>query len=93
MPGIQPGPSSAQFIVYPVPNDGRFTISITSPTSENYNIKIYNALGVMISEIRNMEASGTTERTIDLRPAPTGIYSVIIENGKKQVLRKILINR
>ena len=91
--GIQPDPASAKFVIYPVPNDGRFTISITSPTSENYNIKIYNTLGVMICEIRNMEASGTTERTIDLRPAPTGIYSVIIENGNKQVLRKILINR
>ncbi len=93
MPGIQPEPSSAKFVVYPVPNDGRFTVSITYPTLENFTIKVYNNLGVMISEIRNVEVNGTAESTIDLRPTPTGIYSVIIENGNKHVIRKILINR
>ena len=93
MPGIQPDPSSAKFVIYPVPNDGRFTISINSPNLENYNIKIYNTLGVMIYEIRNVEVNGTTDRTIDLRPTPSGIYSVVIENSNNRVIRKILINR
>jgi hypothetical protein len=93
MPGIQPEPASSKFVVYPVPNDGRFTVSITYPTLEKFTIKVYNNLGVMISEVRNVEVNGTTERSIDLRPTPSGIYSVVIENGNKQVIRKIMINR
>jgi hypothetical protein len=93
MPGIQPLPSSAKFVVYPVPNDGQFTAAITYPTLENFTIKVYNNLGVMIYEIRNVEVDGTTERSIDLRPTPSGIYSVIFENGNNRVIRKILINR
>jgi hypothetical protein len=79
--------------VYPVPNDGRFNISITSPTVENFTIKVYNNLGVMIYEIMNVEVNGTALRTVDLRPTPAGIYSVVIENGSKHLIRKILINR
>jgi hypothetical protein len=93
MVGIQPEPTAVKFVIYPVPNDGRFTVSINSPTLEKYNIKVYNNLGVMINEIRNVEVNGTTERSIDLRPTPTGIYTVIIENDSKRVIRKILINR
>jgi len=37
--------------------------------------------------------NGTTERSIDLRPTPSGIYSVIFENTNNRVIRKILINR
>jgi hypothetical protein len=93
MIGIQPEPSAANFVVYPVPNNGQFKASITYPTLENFNIKIYNNLGVMIYEIRNVEVKGTTERSIDLRPTPSGIYSVVFENQNSRVIRKILISR
>ena len=84
---------SENYSVYPVPNDGRFKVSITCTYIENINIKVYNTLGVVISEMRNVEVNGTTVRSIDLRPAPSGIYSVVIENDNKRVIRKILINQ
>jgi hypothetical protein len=93
MPGIQTIPGAARFVVYPVPNDGQFKASITYPTTENFTIKVYNNLGVMIYELKNVEVNGTAERSIDLRPTPSGIYSVIFENGNNRVIRKILINR
>jgi hypothetical protein len=93
MTGIPSEPSAARFIVYPVPNDGQFKAAITYPTTENFTIRVYNNLGVMIYEERNIEVNGTTERSIDLRPTPSGIYSVIFENTNNRVIRKILINR
>jgi hypothetical protein len=90
--GLEPL-QSGSYTVYPVPNDGRFTVTITNPALENFTIKVYNNLGVMISEIRNVEVKGTAERLVDLRPTPSGIYSVVIENSSKRVVRKILINR
>jgi len=91
--GLETMPSSTSFNVYPVPNDGQFRVSISTPTVETYTIKVYNNLGMVIREIKNVEVNGTTERSIDLRPTPSGLYSVVIENGDKRMIKKILINR
>jgi hypothetical protein len=76
-----------------VPNDGQFKVSISSAKFETYDLKVYNNLGVMIYELRNLEVDGTTERSVDLRPTPSGIYTVVLENNDKRVIRKIMINR
>jgi hypothetical protein len=81
------------FNIYPVPNDGKFTISITSPTHEIYSIGIYNKLGQKIFELRDLPVDGKFEQTIDLRPLPNGIYTVVFENGELKVVRKVLVNK
>ncbi|MCX6246802.1 MAG: GEVED domain-containing protein [Bacteroidetes bacterium] len=79
--------------VYPVPNDGRFTISFTSPSTESFTISILNNLGVEIYLQEHITVTGNVEKVIDLRPVPSGIYSVIIRNPENQVIRKILVNK
>jgi large repetitive protein len=90
--GINPnqGPT---ITIHPVPNDGKFTISITSASKESFNLSVLNNLGVEVYQQTNITVKGTVEKVIDLRPIPSGIYSVIIRNRENQVIRKILVNQ
>jgi len=80
--------------IFPVPNDGKFTVSITSRVAEPYTIVIYNQLGSRIYEQGNiLVKNGTIEKVIDLRPVASGVYTVILQNADHRVVRKILVNR
>jgi hypothetical protein len=90
--GIEPLTGSS-FSVYPVPNDGQFTVTLVSDTREIFSILIYNNLGAKIYEEKGVEVKGAVEKLIDLRPIPSGIYSIVFQNHDNKVVRKILINR
>jgi hypothetical protein len=81
------------FSLYPIPNDGRFTISIVSPSQETYSISVFNNLGMKIYEAQDIVVNGTLTKVIDVRPVAQGIYSVVLQNGKSRVEKKILINK
>jgi hypothetical protein len=85
--------SSSSVNLYPVPNDGQFTISITSASNESFSISVYNNLGVKIYEETKVEVNGSLQKVIDLRPVPNGVYSVIFENSRNQVVKKIVVNK
>jgi len=79
--------------VYPNPNDGHFTIKILSLKQKSFNISVINNNGLKIMEIKDVVADGTIEKNIDLRPVPSGIYSIVIRNSESIVVKKILVNR
>jgi len=79
--------------IYPVPNDGSFKLSITSATKQVYTVNVLNNLGIMVYEQKDIVVTGTVENTIDLRPIPSGTYTVIIRNNENQVIRKIIVNK
>ena len=83
----------SKYEIYPVPNDGRFTVSLTYPQATSFNINIYNQLGVMIYNKKDILVNGTTEQQIDIRSAASGIYTVVFTNNESKVIRKILVNK
>lgn len=80
------------FIVYPVPNDGKFTVSVSTPVQQKFSILVYNKLGQMVYEIRDVMIAGEYRQVIDLRPAPSGVYIVNMVGEKSRIIRKILIH-
>jgi hypothetical protein len=90
--GIDPHSSSA-INIYPVPNDGRFNVSITTASIESFSISVYNSLGVKIYEETKVDVNSSLRKVIDLRPVPTGVYSVVFENSQNQVIKKIIVNK
>ncbi len=84
---------NSNFNVYPVPNDGRFTVSIASPVQETYSIQVFNQLGAKIYELNDIQVNGTFEKQVDLRPVATGIYSVVFLNSEHKVVKKVLVNK
>ena len=85
--------SDQKIEVYPVPNDGQFTVTMTSAVLETYTIAVYNFLGMKVYELKDVRVTDRTERKIDIRPAAKGLYTVVFFNEEKQVTRKFLINR
>ncbi|HEX7411806.1 MAG TPA: T9SS type A sorting domain-containing protein [Bacteroidales bacterium] len=79
--------------IFPVPNDGQFNISIRSGSENTLTLEVYNNLGSKIFSDRNINVKGTKVTTIDLRPIPAGLYTIILSNNGKQLVYKIMINK
>jgi len=79
--------------VYPSLNDGNFNLSITVPDQQIFSILVHNSVGQLIYEKKNVLVDSRLDQQIDLRPIPNGLYTVVLMNGKEQVVKKILIAR
>jgi hypothetical protein len=84
---------TGSFNIYPVPNDGVFKLSINSPSKQTFTLNVLNYLGVVIYEQKGIEVKGSSEQVIDLRPTPSGVYSVVLKNNDMQMVKKIVINK
>jgi hypothetical protein len=85
---------SSDIEIYPVPNDGKFNVSITSPAVAKFNIVVYNGLGSSIYEEQGVEVNnGKLDKVIDLRPIPDGVYTVVFRNSENQIVKKIIVNK
>ena len=86
-------PSAGQFEIFPVPSDGLFTAILASPSAEIFTIRVFNNIGILVFEKKDVQVNGTANQTIDLRPVPSGIYTVTFTSGTSQVVRKIMIKQ
>lgn len=91
--GINPTADQNQYIIYPVPNDGIFTARIITPNEQTFNILIYDQVGVRIYESKTFTVKGMYQKKIDLRPTPSGVYTVVFKSSDHSVIRKIMINK
>ncbi|TSA29305.1 MAG: hypothetical protein D4R67_02225, partial [Bacteroidetes bacterium] len=82
--GIGEGINST-FVVYPVPNDGRFRVTFTTLSEAMLTLDVYNYLGVRIYNSRIQPVQGRIEQIIDLRPVPNGVYTVVLRTEDNRV--------
>ena len=82
----------SNFNVYPVPNKGLFTVALASQVQEVVTIQVFNQLGAKIYELKDVVVNGLVEKQIDLRPVAHGVYSVVILNKDRKVVRKLMVN-
>jgi hypothetical protein len=83
--------NASGFVVYPVPNDGLFKLSMNSAATEPFSITISNNIGITVYTKENVTAKG--ELVIDLRPVSSGVYTMIIRNSENRIVKKIIVNR
>jgi hypothetical protein len=76
--------------VYPNPNNGRFTLSVTSTSLEVFDLRIMNNLGMLVYERKDLTVNGSLKEMIDLQNLPNGVYSVILNTTGKQIVRKFV---
>ena len=79
--------------VFPVPNDGVFTVHISSRIKETVTVNVFNTVGVKIGEERWNDVSGDVRKTIDLRPVASGVYMLVIESPSYRELKRIMVQR
>ncbi|MCX6280445.1 MAG: T9SS type A sorting domain-containing protein [Bacteroidetes bacterium] len=85
--------NDAGIAIYPVPNTGNFSISISSVSDITYKLDVYNNLGVKIYGDKSISVNGTKVTPVDLGPVPNGLYTIILRTNDNQVVRKILVNK
>ena len=91
--GIDTNQSAANFIVYPNPNNGKFTALIQCECHDNCSIDVYNMMGVKVFEIAGLSMESKMEVPIDLQNLPDGIYIVIFHNSNQWIIRKIVVDK
>lgn len=86
-------PETLNFIVYPNPNNGSFTIRLTHPiaigfVSEEVSIEVYDVFG---KQIHYKKTNASTEIQLNLGNIPKGLYLVSITTKKQKEIRKIVV--
>lgn len=82
--------SIQNFSVFPNPNKGDFTITFTSNSTNKINVDVFDIRGrkVYSKEYQNI---GFFNENIQLRDFQSGIYLVKVQDGEKQITKKIII--
>jgi hypothetical protein len=83
--------NGSKFTIYPIPNNGQFTVSITTTSDRSFDIKVFNSQGAKVYERLNVRVNGKSQQVIDLGDAPAGIYTLLLQEQESQVIRKILV--
>ena len=80
--------------VFPVPNQGSFTISLDLPgLTGTCFLEIYNSLGILVHRT-SLEPTGGKFRTeINLKDTPAGVYTVQLSNASTRLVKKVVISR
>jgi len=81
------------FSIYPIPNDGKFTVAIVIPGEETFSIHVYNDLGIKVYEMSDLRVNGKAQQTIDLNNPSKGIYTVVFQGSDHSVMRKVLVTK
>ena len=83
--GIEENNSLSKFNVFPNPNNGHFNLQIQTSQSEDININISNLVGqVVYSE--KVSITNSLNKWLDLSHLEKGIYSVTLDNKKKNFM-------
>jgi len=85
--------TAGSLTVYPVPNDGKFSVRFSGITAGKATITIFNNLGMMIHEVEAFDVRGTTEKGIDLRTVPNGVYTMMVQTRSEKFIRKIIVRK
>jgi len=83
----------ASVIVYPIPNNGKFTVSIATTVPHNFTILIYDWHAEKIYYSSEINVYKNFEQKIDLRPIPSGVYTLLIRNAEHRIIRRVLVNK
>ncbi|MGV9003342.1 zinc-dependent metalloprotease [Flavobacterium sp.] len=78
------------FSLYPNPSNGSFTISFNSTSSTKVNVGVFDIRGRMVYQ-NNYQNNGFFNEIIQLGTLHSGIYLVNVQDGDKQITKKIVI--
>jgi hypothetical protein len=89
--GMEEWIGNVRFSVYPVPNDGRFTVALFSRESESVSLKIIDSKGGTVYHQSGVKVNGELRIPIVLKTITAGNYLLILEKDKLKIDRKLAI--
>ena len=85
---------SASLKVFPVPNQGKFTVSFDLPhLTGTCCLEIYNRLGILVHRTSLEPTDGKFRTDINLKDTPAGVYTVQLSNSSTRLVKKVVISR
>lgn len=88
--GVEEKEAKSAFSVYPNPNDGNFTLNITSNTAKTYNVSVRNMLGQTVYT-DNLSVNGQKRQELSLAGMDKGVYFVTLQNGSERLVKKVIV--
>ncbi|TDP58712.1 reprolysin-like metallopeptidase [Flavobacterium dankookense] len=82
--------SLQNFALYPNPNTGSFTISFTSNNSEKVTVGVFDIQGRSVFN-KQYQNNGLFNENMQVDNIQSGVYLVKVQNGSKQLTKKIVI--
>ena len=76
--------------VFPNPNNGIFTIKMSSESQQRMSISIFNNLGSLVAS-EQIEINGTISKNINLSHLSKGVYFIQMQTTNDVVVRKVII--
>ncbi|MFZ4401677.1 MAG: T9SS type A sorting domain-containing protein [Bacteroidales bacterium] len=81
---------NTDFIIYPNPNNGNFSIKLDLLENETFSLSIYNILGQTV-HIQKLNSTDLNSQQISLDNLNTGTYFVSLVSENKRFTSKLLI--
>jgi len=78
-------------VVFPNPNDGRFNIAFNAEKTDNYTLEIHNAIGEIVISKNISNYVGTYQLPVVLDEIASGMYTIVLTNGSKEVFKKVIV--
>lgn len=77
--------------IFPNPNNGSFSVFMNNTRNESVTVSIYNATGLKVYELGNIDATEQVEKTIDLGAVDSGIYTMVIQDKNSRIFKKLIV--
>ena len=83
--------SKSEYLLYPNPNDGRFTLKISLPKALTVRVSVYDPLFNYRYFQQQFSDTQTIEEAMDLTHLKPGVYSLIIETPAEVKIIRFVI--
>jgi PKD repeat protein len=77
--------------VYPNPNNGEFNVAFHLDKTDNYIVKMTNAIGQTVYEQKLDNFSGTYSNRVSIPSLSKGVYMLSVSNSKNETVKKVLV--
>jgi hypothetical protein len=81
------------FRIFPVPNDGKFNYVINIPGKDVFSVTLYNELGLVVYELKELYVDGKSQQFISLTTISSGVYTIVFKGKEQVVIKKVLVTK
>ncbi|NRA92190.1 MAG: T9SS type A sorting domain-containing protein, partial [Psychroserpens sp.] len=78
------------FAIFPNPNKGEFTIQLNSNSGKDISVDVFDIRGRKIFD-QSFNNNGDFNETVSLRNVQSGMYLVTVNDGNKQITKRIIV--
>jgi PKD repeat protein len=91
--GIQGNTGAISCTVSPNPNNGRFTVDITSGKNDRVTMEVWNTLGKDVYREDGIPVDGKITKVLDLSSLPGGVYILEVKGTGSTITEKVILKK